>query len=114
MAVNFMSDRKAELRDVILDIVLGKEKVAYEASQFDHLKLGVAQVLGKRAGQAGLGSKFSPELRLNDSDTMLVAEIFWDLIVEKILTIGLDPENPQYPWFRLHSEAEINLQRAPQ
>jgi hypothetical protein len=69
----------------------------------------VAEVLRRRAGGADSASIYAPHL--DDSDAVLVQEIFWDLIVERVLTIGADAANSQLPWFRLHSDAKDNLRR---
>lgn len=105
-----MKTRKNELRSIVLDIVFEREKVSFEPSQFGHLTAGVAEILERQAGDRTFsGSVFTPQVRLDPQDEMLVQEIFWDLIVERVLTIGNDSANPLFPWFRLHSDAEANL-----
>jgi hypothetical protein len=108
-----MNPRKSELREIVLAIIFGKENVAYDPFQFAHLTLGVSEVLRRRAGGTSSASIYS-EQRLNDADTMLVQEIFWDLIVERVITIGGDAANAQLPWYRLHSDAIANLKRGNQ
>lgn len=96
----------------MLDIVLGRERVAFQASQLAHLVAGVAEVLTRRTPTISSSTSFFPsEPRLDRSDEMIVREIFWDLVVDKIITPGLDPSNAQFPWFRLHSEAESNRKK---
>ena len=106
-----MSTPKAELRAVVLDILLGKEPVAFDTWQFGHLTANVAEVLWRRhnSGDTHSGSMFQPERRLEEEDWELVQEIFWDLVCERILTPGKDHANPLFPWFRLHSEAAAKL-----
>ena len=105
-------NRKSELRKIVLDIILGKEQVVLEPSQFGHLTSGVAEVLyrGSRSADSSAHALSEPEHKLDDEDWLLVQEIFWDLITEQIITIGLDSANPVWPWFRLHSEAVQNLE----
>lgn len=103
-----MNARKSELRDIVLAVIFGKEEVNYPPNQFNHLAMGVALILSRRSGGVSFSS---PEPRLSNSDTMLVQEVFWDLVVERVITIGLDAENSLFPWFRLHSDAETNLKR---
>ena len=67
-----MNTSKADLRNVILDIVFGRETV-------------------------------------READWLLVNEIFWDLVAERVLTPGMNSSNLKFPWFRLHSEAAANL-----
>jgi hypothetical protein len=106
-----MNARKSELRDVVLDIIFDREKVTYDPSQFTHLVSGVAEVLGRRASGSRSGIN-SLEYGLNDGDKTLVEEIFWDLFTERVITLGLDAVNIEFPWFRLHSDAAANLKRA--
>ena len=107
-----MNPRKEELRNIVLDIVFGREKVFYGATQFGHLTAGVAEVLGRRHGdKQSSESVFPRQERLEYNDLMIVQEIFWDLVVERVLTIGMNSDNAEYPWFRLHSEATANLKR---
>ena len=100
-----MNPRKAELRAIVLDVVFRRRQVTYSPTQYGHLSLGVAEVAYQKKAIGGWGS----EQRLDEDDEMLVQEIFWDLVVEKVLTIGLDSANSKYPFFRLHSEAKANL-----
>ena len=37
-----------ELREIVVDIILGKAQVSYSADQFGHLEIGVAEVLDRR------------------------------------------------------------------
>src|SRR5438874_1412052 len=105
-----MSPRKQELRKIILDIVFGRERVGYEPSQFAYLASGVAEVISRRVPKPSTSTAiFLHEPRLDHNDELLVQEIFWDLVIEKVLTIGSDVSNTQFPWFRLHSEAQLNL-----
>lgn len=103
-----MGARKLQLRQIVLDIVTGKEKVTYGATQFSNLLTGVAEVLGKQSGKGrDHGAIFGPEAKLDSEDADIVREIFWDLVVEKILTIGFNASNPNFPWFKVHSEVEL-------
>ncbi len=106
-----MNARKSDLREIVVAIIFGKEKVAYEPSQLAHLTLGVAEVLGRRAGGSGSAHIHSAEQQLKDADATLVQEVFWDLIIERVITIGIDAANAELPWFRLHSDAVANLKR---
>lgn len=33
---------------------------------------------------------------LSESDALLVREFFWDLFLERVITIGLNPANPDF------------------
>ena len=38
-------NRREQLRQAAVDILVGREKVTYDPNQYNHLKLGVAEVL---------------------------------------------------------------------
>jgi hypothetical protein len=42
---------------------------------------------------------------------MIVLEVFWDLFIERIVTVGKDAANDSMPSFRLHSDARSNANR---
>jgi hypothetical protein len=101
-------NRKDEIRGVVLDILFGKEQTVYDASQFAHLALGVAEVMERRSAPGSGVPHARGDSELGAGDKMILQEVFWDLFVEKVITIGLNADNPAYPWFRLHSEAKKN------
>lgn len=47
----------------------------------------------------GLVSFSEPKLSTGDETTL--QEVVWDLIVERVLTPGLDAMNPEWPWLRM-------------
>ena len=100
---------KQDLRTIVLDIIFGRRDVTYQPSQFGHLTAGVAEILTPRQVS---GSVFQPEAKLDEDDWLLVQEIFWDLVSARVITLGTDSSNKDFPWFRLHSEAESNLASA--
>ena len=94
----------------MLDIISGKESVRYEPNQQTHLLLGVAEVFARR-GEAtadasrSFRSMVEPELKAEDE--LLALEVFWDLVLDRIITPGLNRANP-LPFFRVHSEAKLS------
>ena len=67
----------------MLDIIFGNENVTYEPSQYANLKVDVAEVLGRKQGRnAGWGMG---DAQLNEPDATILQEVFWDLIVERVL-----------------------------
>lgn len=96
-----MNPKKAALRQIILDIIFKKEKVTYPAHDLVDLKHGVQEVLLRRAGKS---QDYEFSRNLPDEDGMLVQEIFWDLFIEKYITLGFNTDNPGMTHFRLHSE----------
>ncbi len=92
-----------ELRDITISVLAEKEKTKWSPTQFSNLCLAVAEVLVRR-GQYPPDRFSEPKLR--SLDTELMQEVFWDLFHERIITLGLDSSNPQYPFFRVSSNGK--------
>src|SRR6266851_6443934 len=92
-----------EIRDVVVDILLGRERVSHEPSQFRHIIVGVAEVFVRRGNSAEqLPLSGSPnEARLYPNDAELVRDVFWDLFRQGFITLGLNDNNETWPFFRL-------------
>jgi hypothetical protein len=101
-----------ELRGVIIDILLKREIVGYEPSQYTSLVTGVAEVLARRgAGGERIQMSSSPsEVRLHPQDVELIRDVFWDLFRQGFITLGFNNNNPNWPWFRLSHFGEKTLQ----
>lgn len=99
-----MNHNYEELRSVVLDLISGRERAGYPLDQFVHLALGVAEVLYKRETQPQQGVQSQPQL--SSADRELVGEIFWDLFLQRIITLGSDTSNPAFPWFRVSSQGK--------
>jgi hypothetical protein len=99
-----MNERKSVLRQIVLDVVFGLEPTQYPATQLRALQSAVAEVIVRRSEQKLPDyMPYAPPLSREDSD--LVNEIAWDLIIERVITPGMDPSNCDLPWFRLTSTA---------
>jgi hypothetical protein len=99
-----MNERKELLKGIVLEIILGREQVQSNPTQFGHLISGVLEVMIRRKIDAGNGKlplEAYPDMPIEDSN--IIREIFWDLVVDKVITIGLNPDNPNFPHFKLHS-----------
>lgn len=92
-----------ELRTIVLEIIAGSEKVSYTPDQFQHLVLGVAEVLERREGK---GQSDWHQSRLSPTDSDLVREIFWDLFLQRIITLGKDDSNRDFPFFGVSSQGK--------
>jgi len=88
-----------ELRAAALDILSGREKAPYEPSQYEHLSLGIGQVLAQREGRVQLGN-FGATYPLDAQDKETLLELFWDLFRQGIITLGLNDNNRAFPFFR--------------
>jgi hypothetical protein len=85
-----------EIRNVALDLLAGREKAAYDLSQYENLKIGVASVFLNRE----MGSiHHNPNLSAGDSETFL--EVFWGLFRDAVITLGLNDSNREFPFFRV-------------
>jgi len=71
-------------------------------NQYGGIVRGVADLMVKYGYTSetktfsGLSSK-----ELDKDDEMIVSEIIWDLIIQRVLTIGLDERNNHWPFLRL-------------
>jgi hypothetical protein len=93
-----------EIRAAALDVLAGREKPAYEATQYVNLSRGVAEAfLRRQIGEATalnqMRSGSMPQLSRNDAEVYL--EVFWDLFRQGIITLGLNDSNPEFPFFHV-------------
>jgi len=86
-----------EIRGVALDIVAGREVTNYPPNQYEHLKFGVAQVLARREGRRTDG----PPIPLDNPDSDLFLEVFWELFRQGLITLGINDANREFPHFRI-------------
>lgn len=87
-----------ELRSVAFDILAGREKGTWEASQYENLKKSISDALETRhRGQQTVNSSLSAH------HSELFLELFWDLFRQGIITLGLNDYNREFPWFRVTS-----------
>jgi hypothetical protein len=88
-----------EIRSAALDIIAGRESVAYEPIQYEHLRLGVGEVFARREGhiQPGHNGATYP---LDRQDSEIFLEVFWDLFRQGIITLGLNDSNREFPFIR--------------
>ncbi len=94
-----------EIRGAALDILAGREAVSFTPDQYEHLKIGVAEVLRRReVGRDEAAREIRehgrpPRLSPREVDSFL--ELFWDLFRQGIITLGKDDSNPAFPFFRV-------------
>lgn len=98
-----------ELREVVIDLLLGREKADYEPNQWAHVTDGVAKILALRKGAAREAEEYR-RARLHPFDAELVRDIFWDLFRQGFITLGMNDSNPAWPFFRLSRFGEQALQ----
>lgn len=99
-----MNHTYEEIRDAALDILAGREKSSYGASQYAHLLIGVAEVFQRRDGTPqSMSIASSGEGRLSSPDAELFLEVFWDLFRQGVITLGCDDSSRMFPFFRVSS-----------
>jgi hypothetical protein len=103
-----------EIREVVMDILLKRESVAYEPNQWANLSSGVGEVFARRAAKPGQPVSRHEQPRLHAYDAELVRDVFWDLFRQGFITLGLNDSNPEWPWFRLsHFGQKALLTQSP-
>jgi hypothetical protein len=103
MTAQETADQKTTLRQIVLDIIFNPKKVNLQErpKNLKTLRYYMAQHLGQKDG---LGND-----KLNPPTKEIVEEIFWDLVVEREITIGSDTSVDSINDFRPHSQAKTKL-----
>ena len=92
-----MSQSFEEIRSVALDVLAGREQAFHNPTQYETLKLAIAEVFDRREGRPR-GPR-PQELDLVDSNIFL--EVFWDLFRQGIITLGFNDANREFPHCRV-------------
>jgi hypothetical protein len=92
---------KGILRNLTLEAFLRSPQ-----TQFESLKRAVAQLAAERGlletgTTGGAHITYHEEQQLPTQDQNDLQEVVWDLIVERVLTPGIDAHNPEWPWLRM-------------
>jgi hypothetical protein len=86
-----------ELRSLTLEALKNNEIKMFTDICNEVANLTFQREIVPNSAPGGFGQTFS----LVDKDIGRVSEIVWDLIVERVLTIGWDASNPAWPFLRL-------------
>jgi hypothetical protein len=99
-----MKTTKAEIRKIALDLLF---KADEPPTQKDQLEDEILDELKRQHGdQPDKPDKEEPSAEgASEYDWQMFNELFWDLILDRIITPGIDAVHPALPNFRLHSEA---------
>ena len=105
-----MNTRKKDIKDIILRIIA--EQSDQPVRSFNHLKRRVTEALhpqdepakASAALAATVFGRDSDEPQLSEDDRVLFSEIYWDLVIKRVITPDLDSLNRQFERFRIHSE----------
>lgn len=103
-----------ELRDVVVDVL--HQRIPGN-NQYMTLLEHSARAINQREGsQVNLGTGMAyqgADAALHPGDRDKILEIFWDLFRQGVITLGLNDNNPQWPWFRLSRFGEKEDARQP-
>ncbi len=89
-----------EIRSVALDILSGREAAAFPPPQYENLRLSIGDVLARREGRVQPGH-IGATYPLDNPDSEIFLEVFWDLFRQGIITLGLNDANREFPHFRI-------------
>jgi hypothetical protein len=100
-----------ELRGIVVDILVGREKIENPPEQYLRLVSGVGEVLARRGTASPIMplTSSSDQIRPHPHDVELVRDVFWDLFRQGFITLGLNANNDEWPWFRLSHNAKNTL-----
>jgi hypothetical protein len=99
-----------EIRTLVID-----ELVARSCRNFNELEEKVAQAILKRNHQWPMdtGMAYPGAVSyLHPEDGSTILEVFWDLFRQGVITLGTDPRNPGWPWFRLSRFGETIMSQS--
>jgi hypothetical protein len=101
-----------EIYQVALDLLAGRETPRYQADQFLHFRMGIAEVFNRRElaarGVTQIPPGNPPE---NQHDADLCQEVFWDLFRQGIIVLGSANVNDAFPFFRVSSYGKRFLEQ---
>jgi hypothetical protein len=90
-----------EIRQAAIEVIADGEG----NSQYLTLKENVASLFEKREGvtpkRRSLGYNPYTGSSLSGKDANLLLEVFWNLFREGIITLGINDQNAEFPWFRV-------------
>jgi hypothetical protein len=101
-----MKTTKSEIKTMAIGILFSPDPPRQKID----LDRGIASALAAKNGLP----KYEPDGMLFGENWLMFSEVFWELIVDKIITPGMSSVHAELPWFRLHSQASENLKRQEQ
>jgi hypothetical protein len=98
-----MAHSYSEIRAVALDILSERESVSYQPNQYEYLRIGVGEVFARREGIISRENRREPQISMDSQDNEIFLEVFWELFRQGIITLGINHNNKEFPFFRLSS-----------
>lgn len=96
-----MNERKKVVREAMLRVI--STMTSLNGSTFSCIVEALPNQLVNAPRVEGM-IPYSVHSELSEEDEQWAREIFWDLFREKVVTLGADRKNSDFPWFKLHSE----------
>ena len=111
MILNRQEHSYEELRELVIAILSSAAENG--VNRFEKLMERIALELGEPNAPESERQHFSygAATQLHPNDAELVLEIVWELFRQGIVTLGLNPANPGWPWLRLSRFGECALQQ---
>jgi hypothetical protein len=94
-----------EIRNAAIDILAGRTKITF--NQYNHLKNGVRENLFYEKNGTYPGYYDNP---LSPADGDIFLEVFWDFFRQGIITLGMNDQNPNFPFFRVSAHGKRILE----
>lgn len=94
-----------EIRQVVVDILSGSEQGPHvgDVNQFVALNDAVAKVFVVRETGVTANDPAVHYAKLSHQDAEYLREVFWDLFLQRVIVLGKNSANPEYPWFKVSS-----------
>ena len=88
--------------------------------QFAHIQHGVENLVAQNksfpsreeSAKAGVDHSYYQRGRLNPVDILNISQIVWDLIVDRVLTVGVDTSNMEWPFLRITEFGKETINQA--
>jgi hypothetical protein len=96
-----MKTTKAEIREIALDLLLNSDE---PPTQKDHLDDRILEELKRKRADKPDKQEQNAE-GSSEYNWHMFNELFWDLILDRVITPGIDAIHAALPNFSLHSEA---------
>ncbi|MEI7940641.1 MAG: hypothetical protein WCK27_28535 [Verrucomicrobiota bacterium] len=105
-----MKPRKTQIRDIALHII--NSPADPPVRSFEGLKLRTVEVLhqpdqaskGTELADSVMPGRYPREPELREDDLALLSEIYWDLVLDRVITPSMDARNREFYRFTIHSE----------
>jgi hypothetical protein len=99
-----MKTTKSEIRTIALELLFNTPE---PPTNKDRLDAAILEALRDRTSHDHDQDKEGT----HEYDWTMFEEMFWDLIIDRIIMPGTDAVNPALPHFRIRSDARENLKR---